>query len=174
MAAIEQPPVVADAGPIIHLDEMGCLDLLGDFGTVLVPREVWDEVARHRSQLAATGVPGGSVVDCADGPTPRLLALANSLGLDAGETAALALMEARRARLFLCDDAAARLAAESLGFDVHGTIGIIVRATRARSRTPDEVLAILRRIPDLSTLHISGRLLAAVIADVEQDTPPAA
>ena len=53
MAAIEQPPVVADAGPIIHLDEMGCLDLLDDFGTVLGPREVWDEVARHRSQLAA-------------------------------------------------------------------------------------------------------------------------
>ena len=30
------PPVVCDAGPLIHLDELGALDLLGDFSKVLV------------------------------------------------------------------------------------------------------------------------------------------
>lgn len=29
--------VVADAGPIIHLDELGCLDILYDFEQVSVP-----------------------------------------------------------------------------------------------------------------------------------------
>lgn len=28
--------VVADAGPFIHLDELGCLDLLADFKEVLI------------------------------------------------------------------------------------------------------------------------------------------
>ena len=40
--------VVCDAGPLIHLDELGCLDLLTDFQTVLVPEQVWREVENHR------------------------------------------------------------------------------------------------------------------------------
>ncbi|RPJ37238.1 MAG: hypothetical protein EHM35_06755 [Planctomycetaceae bacterium] len=41
--------VVCDAGPLIHLDELGCLDLLSDFQAVLVPGLVWQEVAQHRT-----------------------------------------------------------------------------------------------------------------------------
>ena len=40
--------VVCDAGPLIHLDEVGCLDLLADFSEVLVPDAVRREVQRHR------------------------------------------------------------------------------------------------------------------------------
>lgn len=40
--------VTDDAGPLIHLDEAGCLDLLADFENVLAPDVVWDEVTRHR------------------------------------------------------------------------------------------------------------------------------
>ena len=40
--------VVCDAGPLIHLDELDCLDLLGDYPEVLVPEAVWREVLRHR------------------------------------------------------------------------------------------------------------------------------
>jgi predicted nucleic acid-binding protein len=39
--------VVCDAGPLIHLDELECLDLLGDFPKVLVPEAVWREALRH-------------------------------------------------------------------------------------------------------------------------------
>ena len=46
--------VVCDAGPLIHLDELGCLALLSDFARVLVPALVWEEVARHRPS-ALTG-----------------------------------------------------------------------------------------------------------------------
>lgn len=40
--------VVCDAGPLIHLDEVGCIDLLHDFAQVLVPTKVWEEVMQHR------------------------------------------------------------------------------------------------------------------------------
>jgi len=40
--------VVCDAALIIHLDELECLDFLGDFPEVLVPEAVWREVLRHR------------------------------------------------------------------------------------------------------------------------------
>jgi hypothetical protein len=41
--------VVSDAGPIIHLDELGCLHLMKDFDKVLVPDGVRREVLEHRS-----------------------------------------------------------------------------------------------------------------------------
>jgi len=43
-----EPVVIADAGPVIHLDELGCIDLLADFGRVIIPHAVWLEVQRHR------------------------------------------------------------------------------------------------------------------------------
>lgn len=40
--------VICDAGPLIHLDELGCIVLLDDFDEVLVPAQVWQEVIHHR------------------------------------------------------------------------------------------------------------------------------
>lgn len=40
--------VIADAGPVIHLDELGVLELLADFGKVIIPETVRLEVERHR------------------------------------------------------------------------------------------------------------------------------
>jgi hypothetical protein len=47
---IESVPqrVICDAGPVIHRDEFGCIDLLSSFSRVLVPVAVWQEVQRHR------------------------------------------------------------------------------------------------------------------------------
>lgn len=39
--------VICDAGPLIHLEELACLDLLRDFADVLVPDAVWQEVQHH-------------------------------------------------------------------------------------------------------------------------------
>ena len=41
--------VVCDAGPIIHLDEVNCLDLLNDFEEIILPFSVEREIAIHRS-----------------------------------------------------------------------------------------------------------------------------
>ena len=43
--------VVCDAGPLIHLDELDGLWLLDGFEPLLVPGQVWHEVALHRSTL---------------------------------------------------------------------------------------------------------------------------
>ena len=170
MAKTESQVVVCDAGPLIHLDELGCLDLLQDLGKILLPHEVWMEVTGHRSQLTIRDLPNSNVVEIIDDPSMRLMSLADSLDLDAGELAAIALMESISAQLFLCDDAAARLAAESLGFIVRGTIGILIRSMRTAQRTRQQIINLLRGLPDQSSLHISRRLLSKVIAEVEKAT----
>ena len=50
METIDSGPaqVVCDAGPVIHLDELGCLDLLQDFPRVILPGAVRREIEHHR------------------------------------------------------------------------------------------------------------------------------
>jgi predicted nucleic acid-binding protein len=55
-----------------------------------------------------------------------------------------------------------------MGFAVHGTLGILIRSIRRKMGSRKQVLEILQSLPDPSTLHISRRLLATVIAKVEQ------
>jgi predicted nucleic acid-binding protein len=144
--ATTESPVVCDAGPIIYLDEIGCLDLSSDFTPLIVPAEVWEDVSYHRQQLGVSGLPLAAIVT-APAPSPRLITLSQTLVLGAGERAALALGEARSARLFLCDDAGARLAAETLSLTARGTLGILTRSIRRGSRSRDRVLALLRDLP---------------------------
>ncbi len=42
--------VIADAGPLIHLDELDSLELLSNFGNIIVPDAVWREVDHHHPQ----------------------------------------------------------------------------------------------------------------------------
>lgn len=135
MAEADSPPlVVCDAGPLIHLDELGCLDLLTDFPDVLVPDAVWNEVARRRPSALRRREVRLSRVSVAE-PSTELLALAQSFSLAAGEVQALALMAEYPDAILLTDDAAARLAASQLNFEVHGSIGVVVRALRRAQRS---------------------------------------
>ncbi len=169
MAAIEAASriVVCDAGPPIHLHELGCLSLLSDFSRVLVPASVWDEIAEHRP--AALNQPNLTF----ERRDPRtalgvdLASVAQVFTLHRGELDALHLTQELQADLFLTDDAAARLAARQLSLPVHGTIGIVVRAIRRGQRTKDEVIAILRSLSAVSTLHIRRSLLEEIIEQIE-------
>jgi len=163
MAETKEVPTVLDAGPIIHLDELGSLDLLEGLGDLNVPEAVWEEVQRHRPRLSDPGVLKLKVVSVRPNPSATLGTLIRALELDAGEIAALDLREKRPGALFLCDDAAARLAAESLGFEVHGTVGLIVRAVRRGTRTVAQVHALLEQVPTRSTLNISRLLLREIV-----------
>jgi len=162
------PVVVADAGPIIHLDELECLDILADFGKVAVPEAVWLEVQRHRPQAMETAK-GLFTRRSALTFSPIVKALTPLYSLHAGEQEALHLCAELGDCLLLTDDTAARLAAKNLGTPTHGTLGLLIRAIRRQSRSKSEVLALLRDIPTRSTLHIRPSLLEEVIAHVETD-----
>ena len=47
--------VVCDAGPLIHLEEVGSISLLNDFDEVFVPEQVWQEVAHHGPSALVQG-----------------------------------------------------------------------------------------------------------------------
>ena len=146
MAKIDAHAIVVDAGPLIHLDELKSLDLLCDFHSLVTPEIAWNETHKHRPQLQLDQIPVLRVVAVGVAPTARLAVLADTVDLAAGEIAALVLVEQHGLQVFLTDDSAARFAAESLGYRVHGTIGILLRSIRRGFRSRSEVLNILAGI----------------------------
>jgi len=157
--------VICDAGPLIHLDELGCLDLLTDFQSVLVPYQVWQEVIHHRPK--ALTIPELQQITVIISTEPTFQTLVKSLSLATGEQAALTLMQQYPQAILLTDDAAARLAGQTYGYRVHGTIGVLLRAIRRQQYTKAEVLAILQNLPHQSTLHIRTKLLQQIIEQLQ-------
>ena len=125
--------VVADAGPLIHLDELNCLSLLADFSEVRVPEAVWTEVLLHRPQtLECTQV---RWMKCSTKISKEVATLAQIYTLHAGEYEALNLCITCPGAWLLTDDAAARLAAKVLDIRAHGSLGLLIRAIRRQQLT---------------------------------------
>ena len=161
--------VVCDAGPIIHLDELDCLHLLEDFERVFVPDIVRKEVLAYRDVAFEDSNVKWTVISHQSPVEKALQTIFRLFSLDTGEVAALAFMSKEPGRMFLTDDAAARLVATKLGYNVHGTIGVLIRAIRRDLMEPEEVIGTLKRIPLNSTLHIKASLLKEVISSVKQE-----
>jgi predicted nucleic acid-binding protein len=158
--------VILDAGPLIHLDQLGCLDLLATFPRIYAPQIVWDEAIRHRPLLQAGDIPTLSVQPNPDTGSSRLVALIALHDLDEGEAVALALLEQMGAGIFLTDDAAARIAGDALGCAVHGTLGVLIRGFTHGLRSLVEIHRLLAELPSRSTLHIRRSVLDKIIAQL--------
>ena len=112
--------VVSDTSPINYRILIGCIDLLRQlYVRIVIPVEVLSELTADGAQPQVSAwvrgrpdwvevrtVPFGSAVRSTPG----------SVGLDAGEQAAIRLALAEREVLLLIDDAAGRSAASQLAF----------------------------------------------------------
>lgn len=160
--------VIADAGPVIHLDELNHLWVMNQFSKVLVPKVVAEEVLRHR--------PFRSFPSCFEVVTEiaRPVSMVHQLAkfkLQAGETDALLLAWGRDGALFLTDDLAARTVAKALALRVHGTIGILIRAHRVGLIQKESILALLDQVPARSSLYIHRDILAWARGEIERHQP---
>lgn len=162
------PVVIADAGPLIHLDELEVVQVLEDFREICIPEAVWREVDRHRpgacDKLERSRVRRlDSVPELPD----SLVRWAKVLSLGRGELEALHWMAIVTGAIFLTDDAGARLAAVEMGYRVHGTIGVLLRAVRRGLLTVARAQDLVRTIGDRSTLHVRQDLVDAVLRELE-------
>ena len=153
---------VLDAGPIIHLDEIGALELLSHLGQLFIPESVAYEAGKHRPGVTAKLTP--YIVEEVDAISRRLTELVVLHELDAGETAALAWAEQFGADLFVSDDKAARAAATDMGCASTGTLGVITHAADGGVMSNEAAIALLQSVPLRSTLFVTPALLQKVIA----------
>lgn len=123
--------VVADAGPINYLIQIGQINLLPTlFEVVFIPEKVWDELCHENAASLVrqwVGAPPSWVEIAAAASIADDPALDR---LDDGERAAIQLAVRISAVLILMDDRDGVSVARSKGFAVTGTLGILDLAAR--------------------------------------------
>lgn len=150
---------VADAGPLIHLDEAAAAEALHVFRRVTIPTAVADEVrARPRG-------PGSRLLRQRHvhitRPSRDEQAAADSLParrLSGADRLVIAMAQSRDAPL-LTDDLDLRDAARALQVTAVGSIGLVVRAVTTRIMGRAEGLAALDRLLVDSSMFITKGLI---------------
>ena len=121
---------VSNAGPFIHLAQIDRLKILSIFTTIYVPSKVISEITigDEPGIKEIPSRPNIKVIHISDDETRNFEKTIAKFALEKGEIHALYLCNKIKASLFLTDDLDARTAAIELGFQAHGSIGIITRA----------------------------------------------
>jgi predicted nucleic acid-binding protein len=151
--------IVCDTGPLVHLFEASLLNLLEAAGEILMPPGV-----AHELEGAAPALKQGDLPWLVTRPLrqphdaeARDWHRAGLLHL--GEAEALALAMQERADWFLTDDSAARVVAEQLAVETHGSLGVLLWGAATGRIDFPEAEAALDRLRE-SSLWVSPRVLS--------------
>lgn len=112
-------------GPVLHLHEAGALHLIPLIGEIFLPPLVATEL---RSMVPSLPPNQAKVQTLSATAQRRALEWIAAGLLHGGESEALALSLELKPDWFLTDDAAARLMAEQLNVEVHGSLGVVLWA----------------------------------------------
>ena len=157
--------IVSNTGPLLHLSEARALDLLNLAGEVHIPASVEAEVSYH---ISAWRTPDWMIVDTlTESHAEDAIAWQQAGLLHTGEAETIALARQVEADWLLTDDAAARLVAQKLGLEAHGSLGIVLWAAAAGHLNYVEVAATLERLAH-SSLWMSARVLAEAKAALDR------
>jgi len=157
---------VVDAGPLIHLDQIGQLRLLEKLPSLFIPTSVFMEI-RHDTNSADLKTirkwPHAKIVAVGKPGLKSLNPFIKRFSLQRGETDCIHLAFDLRPCTFLTDDLAARIAAEKLSIEVHGTVGIIAYAFRQRWLSLNQAEEALNRLYCQSSLFITYAIIENAI-----------
>ena len=159
--------LVTDTGPLLHLGEAGALDLLPRVGAASLGPMVLAELRAHAPTLWPGRLPEWlKLHTLSQAAQQRAMGWRQAGLLHGGEAEALALALELAPDWFLTDDAAARLMAESLKVETHGSLGVVLWAAANKLVARAEAEAYLSALED-SSLWISPRVRRVARAALE-------
>ena len=150
---------MCDTSVLLHLTEADALPLLSRMGDICVPGAVDVEMTHHSAVWRNEKPSWIHVHSLTASLLKEATAWCQAGLLDPGEAEAIALVRPINADWLLTDDAAARLFAQSLGIEVHGSLGIVLWAAAAGELGHADAEATLDRLAN-SSLWISAKVLA--------------
>jgi len=140
--------------------EAGALHLLPLIGEVFVPPLVLTELSTHAKNLLPDHLLGWARHQTLSATAEQLSLSWKQAGLlHGGEAEALALANELKPDWFLTDDAAARLIADALGIEAHGSLGVVLWAAANRLVKKTEAELFLAGL-ESSSLWLSTRVRA--------------
>lgn len=151
--------IVCDTGPILHLNEAKLLGLLQKIGKVYIPKMVDIELNELFPYWEKDKPEWIIVSHLLSDETIQAESLFLSGLLDFGEAEAIILAKRLNPEWFLTDDTEARIFANSLGIEVHGSIGIVLWSVAVGHLNYAEAKESLEKLSQTS-LWISKNILS--------------
>jgi len=152
--------IVSNSGPLIHLTKIDKLNLLKElFGEMVIPYEVNIEVVDRGKDEGASDAflieseieKGWITID--HNTSKNLKEISEKLGIELGEAAAIVLAKKRKCPLLL-DELAARRFAVSLGLEVVGSIGVLIRSAKVQKISKSQALDALNKLARIMWLSV--------------------
>ena len=152
---------VADAGPLIHLAEIGALELLQTFDPLHIPEAVWSETVRQ-SHLDPDRLLEMGAVERHSLPVPVVAQFVRDhsiADLHAGEREALCLCSRIDVPLILTDDLAVRDVAKKLSVTPVGSLGVVARGYRQGRISLAQAERLIGDLDEVSTLFVTRAIV---------------
>ena len=165
MGAEELTSAVADAGPLIHLDEIGGLALLRIFQTLHIPDAVWVETV-GQGRVARQDVVGLRSVrrhTLSQLDVARFMEENGLKALHDGERECLCLCKQAGVSILLTDDLAVREAAKRLNLTPVGSLGIVIKAHQLGHVSLAEAESYMIDLHDVSSLFVAKVIVELAI-----------
>ncbi len=164
--------IVSNASPLMYLAKIGKLDLLKElFKEIIVPKEVYEEIVVKGKE---EGFLDAYVVEKAvnekwikveevrvDRELERF-----APEIDSGEIAVISLARKIKPSLVLIDDASARIIAEGFGFNIKGTLYVLLIALKKKAIEKKEIKDLINRLVRLG-FRISHELYGEVLKEID-------
>ena len=153
---------VADAGPLIHLHEVGQIDLLNLFKMLCIPDAVWAESV-YRINIPPLNLNSVRRHTLAAGDVDHFVQTHSLSNLHVGERESLCLCNQLDIPLLLTDDLAVREAARRLCVRPVGSLGIVVRGCKEGVLTYSEAEQNLIALYEESSLFVTQTIVEIAI-----------
>ncbi len=157
---------VADAGPLIHLHEVGHTDLLSLFDVLYIPDAVWAESV-GKSRVSPSSLDNVQRHTISNIDIEHFVQTHSLSNLHAGERESLFLCQNLDIPLVLTDDLAVRDAAKRLQIRPVGSLGIVVRGYREGHLTRPEAEQTLMALHEKSSLFVTQIIVEIAIGQLD-------
>ncbi len=164
--------LVADAAPLIFLSKIGKSGLVQELfpGEILIPTAVRDEMLKpplppQEERALRTLLQTCRVIEVA---TPEVFAA----GLSVADNSVLTLALNNRAAWVLSDDRLLRRLAGMEGLQVIGTLGVLLRACKARKLEPQQAIDALEELIQQHGFRIGIEVYNVVLNEIQKLNVP--
>jgi predicted nucleic acid-binding protein len=156
--------IVSNTGPFIHLSEIDLFEALKIFDEIFITKEVYDELVKSKIIIPKKV----KILELNSESKDFVKILMNQYDLGLGESSAIALTIQEKIGLFITDDLDARMTAKSNNIEVHGTVGIILRAFREKIIDKRVAIDKIKELKDKSSLYITTDLVNEIIRAINK------
>ncbi len=166
---------VVNASPLIYLGKIGELKLLKSiFAQVITTKEVKSEVLRFESapEQVVLNEAFNSWIKTKIPKNNSLITQFEQLHIHRGEASVLVLAKEIRSQseiiVVVIDDLAAREIARTMGFNITGTVGILLRSVKQNLLTIKQCKSLLTKLNTDTDFIMTVRIFSRILEDLEK------